>query len=97
MLAASHSHVIAPPLPAPCRVQGLPPTSKEAQQSPGGVRRVLAAAHDMCTRFLDNKMALKGRGGKLREQGVVQGVLMLRDYYLLRPDLAPGRGAAGVT
>jgi phage shock protein PspC (stress-responsive transcriptional regulator) len=42
---------------------------------------VLAAAHDMCTRFLDNKMALKGRGGKAREDGVVQGVLALGDYY----------------
>jgi hypothetical protein len=35
----------------------------------------------MCQRFLDNKMALKGRGGKAREDGVVQGVLVLRDYY----------------
>ena len=62
-------------------IQGLPPTSKEAQQSQAKGRRVLAAAHDMCTRFLDNKMALKGRGGKAREDGVVQGVLVLRDYY----------------
>ena len=62
-------------------IQGLPPTSKEARQSQAKGRRVLAAAHDMCTRFLDNKMALKGRGGKAREDGVVQGVLVLRDYY----------------
>jgi hypothetical protein len=69
--------------------QGLPPTWRGASQSQAASLRVLAASCDMCTRFLDNKMALKGRGGKLREQGKVEGVLGLRDYYRIRPDLEP--------
>jgi len=68
---------------------GLLPTWKGAEGNEVSRRRVLAAAHMMCNKFLDNKMALKGRGGKLREEAVVEGVLVLRDYYRLRPDLLP--------
>ena len=69
--------------------QGLPPTWKRAHESQAARRRVLAVAHDMCNRFLNNKMAIKGRGGKSRDQAVVEGVLVLRDYYRIRPDLEP--------
>ena len=78
--------------------QGLPPTSVAAAAAAHGGeaarRAVLAAAHGMCRRYLDNQLCLKGKGGRSREQGAVEGVLLLRDYYKVRPDLAP-KGLAG--
>ena len=55
----------------------------------------------MCAQYLDNRLALRGQGGRCPTGGVAEGVLDLGMYCQLRPDLAAtfrrtgGGGGAG--